>query len=111
MAYTKSKRQTSITKETCRLLYSYSLRFNISIVLPIQTILFCYVLMYRRFADSKLFCRLPDSCVAVYDVVGDGDGPLLDVLLHELLPENVFYIIFPIHSSYDSGSLCMGAKL
>ena len=61
--------------------------------------------MYRRFADSKLFCRLPDSCVAVYDVVGDGDGPLLDVLLHELLPENVFYIIFPIHSSYDSGTI------
>ena len=61
--------------------------------------------MYRRFADSKLFCRLPDSCVAVYDVVGDGDGPLLDVLLHELLPENVFYIIFPIDSSYDSGTI------
>ena len=61
--------------------------------------------MHRRFADSELFCSLPDSCVAVDDVVGDGDGPLLDVLLHELLPENVFYIIFPIDSSYDSGTI------
>ena len=68
------------------MLYSYSLRFNISIVLPIQTILFCYFHMHRTFTDSKFFRSLAHSRIVVDDVIGNADGALLNIILHRESP-------------------------
>lgn len=73
--------------------YSYSLRFNISIVLPIQTILFCYFHMHRGLAYPKLLRSLPHGCAAVNDKIGNVNCPFLDIILHEVPPDTCFYKI------------------
>jgi len=70
--------------------YSYSLRFNISIVLPIQTILFCYFHMYRTLTDPKFFCRLSDRRIAVYNIICNSHCPFFDIFFHGNPPENLF---------------------
>ena len=35
---------------------------------------FCYVFMYRRFADSKILGSLTDRRIVLYDIIRDPDG-------------------------------------
>ena len=51
------------------------------------------VLMYRGLGDPELFRCLPHRCIVVYNVIGDGYGPLFNVLLQTNPPEDVFYIL------------------
>ena len=63
-----------------------------------------YVFMNRRFANPKPLRRLPNRCIVVYYVIGDGHCPLFDIILHGLTLENVFYILCRHNFHYESYS-------
>ena len=46
--------------------------------------------MYRTLANSERLRRLPDRGVAVDDIIGNTDGALLDILLHDV-PLRMFF--------------------
>ena len=72
--------------------YSYSLRFNISIVLPIQTILFCYFHMYRRFRHSKFLRRLSYRSFLLNNKIRNFYSTLFDIIFQGKSPEiSTFY--------------------
>ena len=74
------------------MLYSYSLRFNISIVLPIQTILFCHFHMYRRFRHPKFLRRLPHRSFLLNNKIGNFYSTLFDIIFQGKSPEiSAFY--------------------
>ena len=51
-----------------------------------QTVLNCYLHMYRTLAYPKLFCRLTDCGVVVDDIFGNADCPFLDIILQRKSP-------------------------
>lgn len=69
-------------------IFTYALLFFT--LLPIQTVPFCYHHMYRTLADPKRFGGLPDRRIAVNNIVGDADSPLLDIILQRNTPQESF---------------------
>ena len=86
---------------------SRSLRpaYSRPILSPRRTVPYYYFRMHCRLTDSKFLRRLPHRRVVVYDVIGYGYCPFFNIFLHGSAPENVFYIIFLIHSSYDNSTI------
>lgn len=50
--------------------------------------------MYRTFADSEFFCRLPYSGVAFYDIIGDFYGAFFNVIFQENPPANIVFTMY-----------------
>lgn len=46
-----------------------------------QTVLFCYIYMYRTFTNSKLFCRLPHCRIIIYNISCNLNGSFFDIIL------------------------------
>lgn len=57
--------------------------------------------MYRRLTNPKLLRRLSYRRIVVYNVIGNGYGPFLNILLHRATPENVFYILLNNQNFYN----------
>ena len=57
---------------------------------PILTVLIYHFRMDRALAYPKFLRRLPHRGIVVYDVIGNGNGPLFDIILQKKTPQNSF---------------------
>ena len=52
------------------------------------------VLVHGGFGNSKLLCRLPHRGIVVYDVIGNGNGPLFNIILQRKNPSEFFFTMY-----------------
>lgn len=62
---------------------------------------FCYVLVYRAFANSKFFCRLADSCIFLNYIISNIDCPFFYVTFQRTSPYTVFNNVCRVLFSYS----------
>ncbi len=52
--------------------------------------------MYRTFADSKLFCRLPYCRIIFYDISGNLHGPFFNIIFQKNPLHKLFFTIYAV---------------
>ena len=84
IAYMQNHGAWITTCEDC-LLYTSGCQRWIYVLQPVRDIL-----VDRALAYPKFLRRLPHRGIVVYDVIGNGNGPLFDIILQKKTPQNSF---------------------
>ena len=95
-----------LSQKAYRNLFPISLSFYSPIQFSTQTVLLCYIRMYRTLTDAKFLRRLSDRSIIFYNKLSHLHGSFFNIILqknplqtsfYNVCRESVFYSILPFN--------------